>query len=115
MIDVVVAQGTLPGAPVSCNRTPGAWRPAFSSVLALLAVCAWVLKRHGCRARAAGSMHVETALSLGERRSLVIVTVEGRRLLLGTAPQLRVARDGAGSGVLRQGAVDGSGHTEKTS
>jgi flagellar biogenesis protein FliO len=31
-------------------------------------------------------MSVESAVSLGERRSLVIVTVEGRRLLLGVAP-----------------------------
>jgi flagellar biogenesis protein FliO len=31
-------------------------------------------------------MSVETALSLGERRSLVVVTVENRRLLLGLAP-----------------------------
>jgi flagellar biogenesis protein FliO len=29
---------------------------------------------------------VETALPLGERRSLVIVAVEGRRLLLGLTP-----------------------------
>ena len=31
------------------------------------------------------SIVVETAVSLGERRSLVIVAVEGRRLLLGLA------------------------------
>lgn len=85
MIDVVVAQGTLPGAT---SLVPDAWRMAagFFVVLALLALCAWVLKRTVAARRAAGSMHVETALSLGERRSLVIVTVEGRRLLLGTAP-----------------------------
>jgi flagellar biogenesis protein FliO len=29
---------------------------------------------------------VETAVALGERRSLVIVSVEGRRLLLGLTP-----------------------------
>jgi flagellar biogenesis protein FliO len=29
---------------------------------------------------------VETAVSLGDRRSLVIVSVEGRRLLLGLTP-----------------------------
>ena len=85
MIEAIVAQGTLPGAP---SLVPDAWRMAagFFVVLALLALCAWVLKRTVAARRAAGSMHVETALSLGERRSLVIVTVEGRRLLLGTAP-----------------------------
>ena len=36
--------------------------------------------------RASGTMAVDSALSLGERRSLVIVTVENRRLLLGVAP-----------------------------
>jgi len=30
---------------------------------------------------------VETAVPLGERRSLVVVNVEGRRLLLGLTPQ----------------------------
>ena len=85
MIDVVVAQGTLPGAT---SLVPDAWRMAagFFVVLALLALGSWVLKRTVAARRASGSMHVETALSLGERRSLVIVTVEGRRLLLGTAP-----------------------------
>ena len=81
----VIAQATLPGAT---DLVPSAWRMAagFFVVLALLALCAWLLKRTVAARRAAGSMHVETALSLGERRSLVIVTVEGRRLLLGTAP-----------------------------
>jgi flagellar protein FliO/FliZ len=39
----------------------------------------------GTRARA--TIAIETAASLGERRSLVIVKVEGRRLLLGLTPQ----------------------------
>jgi flagellar protein FliO/FliZ len=58
----------------------------FFVVLALLAVLAWVLKRTAASRKAAGQMNVETALSLGERRSLVIVSVEGRRLLVGLAP-----------------------------
>ena len=36
--------------------------------------------------RARPPIVVETAVALGERRSLVVVTVEGRRLLLGLAP-----------------------------
>jgi len=54
-------------------------------VLALVAALAWLVRR-GPLARlvAAGQpVAVESAVSLGERRSLVIVTVEGRRLLLG--------------------------------
>ena len=55
-------------------------------VLAILALLAWVMRRSLNARRRSGSMSVETALSLGERRSLVVVTVENRRLLLGLAP-----------------------------
>jgi flagellar protein FliO/FliZ len=54
-------------------------------VLALIAALAWLVRR-GPLARLASSgkpVVVETAIPLGERRSLVIVSVEGRRLLLG--------------------------------
>jgi flagellar protein FliO/FliZ len=59
-------------------------------VLGLLAGLIWMLRRGsfgiaGTRSRAA--IAIETAASLGERRSLVIVKVEGRRLLLGLTPQ----------------------------
>jgi len=48
---------------------------------------AWALRRGMFRigSRSRTSIVVETAVSLGERRSLVIVAVEGRRLLLGLA------------------------------
>jgi len=54
-------------------------------VLGLLGAVAWLVRsghlgRFGPRTSAVG---VETAISLGERRQLVIVAVEGRRLLLG--------------------------------
>lgn len=58
---------------------------AVTVVLALVAGLAWLL-RSGKLARfstRASAVCVETAVSLGERRSLVIVAVEGRRLLLG--------------------------------
>lgn len=55
-------------------------------VLAILALLAWVMRRSLNARRRSGSMSVETALSLGERRSIVVVTVENRRLLLGVAP-----------------------------
>jgi len=54
-------------------------------VLALVAALAWLL-RSGHLGRfvpRSGPIAVETAISLGERRQLVIVAVEGRRLLLG--------------------------------
>lgn len=55
-------------------------------VLALLAAAAWALRKTADARRSRQAMTVESAVSLGERRSLVIVTVEGRRLLLGVAP-----------------------------
>jgi flagellar protein FliO/FliZ len=61
---------------------------ATALVLALVGGLAWLVRR-GPLARFAGKgrpIAVETAIPLGERRSLVIVTVEGRRLLLGMTP-----------------------------
>ncbi len=55
-------------------------------VLVLVGALAW-LARRGQRLRGGGiGPKVESAVSLGERRSLVIVSVEGRRLLLGVTP-----------------------------
>jgi flagellar protein FliO/FliZ len=57
-------------------------------VLGLVAALAWMLRRGGLASLRPGgrSIAVETAVPLGERRSLVIVAVEGRRLLLGMTP-----------------------------
>ncbi len=55
-------------------------------VLTLLAALAWFLRKTAGARRARQPVAVETAVSLGERRSLVIVAVEGRRLLLGLTP-----------------------------
>lgn len=57
-------------------------------VLALVGTLAWLARRGAFaslqpRHRA---IAVETAVPLGERRSLVVVAVEGRRLLLGLTP-----------------------------
>jgi flagellar protein FliO/FliZ len=57
-------------------------------VIGLLLVFVWALRRGLFRTGAFGpraSIVVETAVALGDRRSLVIVSVEGRRLLLGLA------------------------------
>ena len=58
---------------------------AVTVVMALVAALAWLLKsgRIPRFAARASAVSVETAVSLGDRRSLVIVAVEGRRLLLG--------------------------------
>jgi flagellar protein FliO/FliZ len=58
-------------------------------VLGLLALFAWLLRRGAfgqLGRRGPSAIRVETAVALGERRSVVIVAVEGRRLLLGLAP-----------------------------
>jgi flagellar protein FliO/FliZ len=57
-----------------------------SLVIGLLALAAWVLRRNLPARRTGQAIAVETAMSLGERRSLIIVAVEGRRLLLGLTP-----------------------------
>jgi flagellar protein FliO/FliZ len=54
--------------------------------LAVLAALAWFLRRSASLRRSKQPISVETAVPLGERRSLVIVAVEGRRLLLGLTP-----------------------------
>ncbi len=61
---------------------------AVGIVLALVAGLAWLVRRGtlGPLTGRGGPIVVETAVSLGERRSLVVVAVEGRRLLLGVAP-----------------------------
>jgi len=59
---------------------------ALMVVIALLAAVLWLLRRGLAARRTTGPLRVETALSLGERRTLVIVGVEGRRLLLGVTP-----------------------------
>ena len=54
--------------------------------IAILAGLAWALRRGAALRRRNQPISVETAVPLGERRSLVIVAVEGRRLLLGLTP-----------------------------
>ncbi len=61
---------------------------AVGIVLALVAGLAYLVRRGtlGPLAGRGGPIAAETAVSLGERRSLVIVSVDGRRLLLGLTP-----------------------------
>ncbi|MCC7417931.1 MAG: flagellar biosynthetic protein FliO [Acidobacteria bacterium] len=55
-------------------------------VVALLAAAAWALRRSAPASRSRLKVSVDTAVALGDRRSLVVVSVEGRRLLLGLTP-----------------------------
>ncbi len=52
----------------------------------LLAAAVWALRRTVDARRGKQALSVESALSLGDKRSLVIVAVEGRRLLVGVSP-----------------------------
>lgn len=60
---------------------------AVALVLGLVGALAYVARRgtFGALTRR-GPIVIETAAPLGERRQLVIVSVEGRRLLLGLTP-----------------------------
>jgi flagellar protein FliO/FliZ len=84
---LVIAQTELVGAAAP-DLLPDVWRMlgALAVVLALLAGAAWLLRRGVLGRRATSGLNVESMLALGERRSLAIVTVEGRRLLVGLAP-----------------------------
>jgi flagellar biosynthetic protein FliO len=57
-------------------------------VLGLVGALAWLARRGAFTSLRRGNrpIVVETAVPLGERRTLVIVAVEGRRLLLGLTP-----------------------------
>jgi flagellar biogenesis protein FliO len=58
-------------------------------VFGLLALLAWAGKRGllgGLPRQGKSGVKIETAVPLGERRSLMIVSIEGRRLLIGLTP-----------------------------
>jgi len=58
-------------------------------VLGLLFTLAWLARKGKLRmpgARGRVLIAVESAVPLGDRRSLIVVSVEGRRLLLGLTP-----------------------------
>lgn len=84
---LMFAQTDLVGA-AGPDLVPSVWRTLGATlvVLALLALLAWALRRQQAVRRTGRGLGVESGLSLGDRRSLAIVTVEGRRLLLGLAP-----------------------------
>ncbi len=70
----------------------GSWRSltALLIVFGLLALLAWLARRGSLPGaftrRTTTAMRIEGALPLGDRRSLVVVDVEGRRLVIGMSP-----------------------------
>jgi len=81
---LLLTQTVLPGAdPVPIS---GQAIAAVVISLAVLAGAAWLLRRGTLLRTGRQAVNVESAVALGERRSLVIVEVEGRRLLLGLTP-----------------------------
>ncbi|MCC7010580.1 MAG: flagellar biosynthetic protein FliO [Acidobacteria bacterium] len=87
MIGLLIAQADVVGSATP-DLLPSLWRMliALAVVLSLLGGLAWLMRRGLGKKRAATGFGIESALPLGDRRSLVVVTVEGRRLLLGLAP-----------------------------
>ena len=84
MTPAVLAQAVTP----VLSEGPGLGRSLFAVVVVfgLLALCVWLLRRGGFGAlgrRGPQPVQIETAVPLGERRQLMVVNVEGRRLLLG--------------------------------
>ena len=62
---------------------------SLGAVLALLAGLVWALRRGTVKLSALaprGTISIETATAIGDRRQLAIVTVEGRRVLVGMTP-----------------------------
>lgn len=61
---------------------------ALAMVILLIIACAWLARRCGVagHARSGAAIVVKGSYSLGQRERLVIVDVEGQRLLLGVTP-----------------------------
>lgn len=87
MLLVALLQTAAPVADPSALGTLGLRSLAALVIVGvLLAALVWGLKRVTESRRGRQVLSVQSALSLGDKRSLVVVAVEGRRLLLGVAP-----------------------------
>lgn len=91
MITFLLAQAQVAPPTPGWSDGPGVVRTLLSLivVLGLMAGCLWLVRRGGLQAglrKGPRAVQVETAVGLGDRRQLVIVAVEGRRLLLGVTP-----------------------------
>lgn len=91
MTSWILAQGQVAAPAAGWSDGPGVVRTLLSLlvVLGLMAGCLWLVRRGGLQGglrKGPRAVQVETAVGLGDRRQLVIVAVEGRRLLLGVTP-----------------------------
>lgn len=81
-------------------------------VVGLLAAGGWWLRHRLPMGRTPKLMAIETAMSLGDRRSLLVVEVESRRLLLGLTPHhialLTELTPGAARDTRQSRSADGS-------
>jgi flagellar protein FliO/FliZ len=62
---------------------------SLAAVIALLVAFIWALRRGSIKLSGfapRSTIAIETATAIGDRRQLAIVTVEGRRLLVGLTP-----------------------------
>ena len=80
-----------PAADPWPSASADGWRALVSVaiVLGLVGLFAWLVRRGSLRIGGQGrkgALAVEASVPLGERRSLMIVSLEGRRLLLGLTP-----------------------------
>ncbi len=80
------ADGTVAlGAPSQLSLDPGSLVGALLVIAGLLAALPIVAKRVGAVAGGRGSIEVVEARPLGGRRALLLVRVEGRKVLIGSA------------------------------
>jgi flagellar biosynthetic protein FliO len=84
LIAAAAATGpAVPGVGMTVRAVAG-----MLFVLGLVAALAWLARRGalGLGRKGPSPVRIEHAAALGDRRSLAIVSVEGRRLLLGLTP-----------------------------
>lgn len=114
----LLAQAQAPGAlpAPGWSDGPGVVRTLLSLivVLVLMGGCLWLIRRGGWQGglrKGPRAVQVETAVGLGDRRQLVIVAVEGRRLLLGVTPmQVSLVTELASGGSFTQALDARVGH-----
>ena len=91
-LPVLLAQAQAAAPAPGWSDGPGVVRTLLSLivVIALMAGCLWLIRRGGLLQgglrKGPRAVQVETAMGLGDRRQLVIVAVEGRRLLICVTP-----------------------------
>jgi flagellar protein FliO/FliZ len=79
--------GVVVAAPISAASSMGRMTLALLIVLAVLFAAAWAMRQFKLFNRGGrGILQVEQGINLGPKERAVLITVQGRRLLLGVAP-----------------------------